>query len=119
MRPRRARPRRLSVKPTSVKLERSVVLSSRPRYAAMRILGWMDAYHQLADSMKRFNYLLGQTELFQHFVDLKVCPPHSAQSNSHRSSVTPSLRPCSISSWLLRLPKERKRLRKFRNTGGI
>jgi len=22
--------------------------------------------------MKRFNYLLGQTELFQHFVDLKV-----------------------------------------------
>lgn len=27
---------------------------------------------QLADSMKRFNYLLGQTELFQHFVDLKV-----------------------------------------------
>jgi len=27
---------------------------------------------KLADSMKRFNYLLGQTELFQHFVDLKV-----------------------------------------------
>lgn len=27
---------------------------------------------QLADSMKRFNYLLGQTELFQHFIDLKV-----------------------------------------------
>ncbi|GMK54535.1 hypothetical protein CspeluHIS016_0111210 [Cutaneotrichosporon spelunceum] len=26
---------------------------------------------KLADSMKRFNYLLGQTELFQHFVDLK------------------------------------------------
>lgn len=22
--------------------------------------------------MKRFNYLLGQTELFQHFIDLKV-----------------------------------------------
>lgn len=29
------------------------------------------AGYQLADSMKRFNYLLGQTELFQHFVDLK------------------------------------------------
>lgn len=29
--------------------------------------------------MKRFNYLLGQTELFQHFVDLKVGPPHSAE----------------------------------------
>lgn len=27
---------------------------------------------QLADSMKRFTYLLGQTELFQHFIDLKV-----------------------------------------------
>ncbi|KAL1410183.1 chromatin remodeling complex Adenosinetriphosphatase [Vanrija albida] len=27
--------------------------------------------NKLADSMKRFNYLLGQTELFQHFVDLK------------------------------------------------
>lgn len=27
---------------------------------------------QLADSMKRFSYLLGQTELFQHFVDIKV-----------------------------------------------
>lgn len=30
---------------------------------------------QLADSMKRFNYLLGQTELFQHFIDLKVSFP--------------------------------------------
>ena len=28
--------------------------------------------YQLADSKKRFNYLLGQTELFQHFIDLKV-----------------------------------------------
>jgi SWI/SNF-related matrix-associated actin-dependent regulator of chromatin subfamily A member 5 len=26
---------------------------------------------KMADSMKRFNYLLGQTELFQHFIDLK------------------------------------------------
>jgi len=26
---------------------------------------------KLADSMKRFNYLLGQTELFQHFIDIK------------------------------------------------
>lgn len=26
---------------------------------------------KLADSMKRFQYLLGQTELFQHFVDIK------------------------------------------------
>lgn len=26
--------------------------------------------------MKRFNYLLGQTELFQHFIDLKVCLDH-------------------------------------------
>ncbi|KAK8861335.1 hypothetical protein IAR55_002154 [Kwoniella newhampshirensis] len=26
---------------------------------------------KFADSMKRFNYLLGQTELFQHFIDLK------------------------------------------------
>lgn len=33
---------------------------------------------QLADSMKRFNYLLGQTELFQHFVDLKVSIPDLA-----------------------------------------
>ena len=26
---------------------------------------------KLADSMKRFGYLLGQTELFQHFIDIK------------------------------------------------
>ncbi len=26
---------------------------------------------KLADSMKRFSYLLGQTELFQHFIDIK------------------------------------------------
>lgn len=26
--------------------------------------------------MKRFNYLLGQTELFQHFIDLKVRLAH-------------------------------------------
>jgi SWI/SNF-related matrix-associated actin-dependent regulator of chromatin subfamily A member 5 len=26
--------------------------------------------------MKRFSYLLGQTELFQHFVDIKVCFLH-------------------------------------------
>jgi SWI/SNF-related matrix-associated actin-dependent regulator of chromatin subfamily A member 5 len=26
---------------------------------------------KFGDSMKRFNYLLGQTELFQHFIDLK------------------------------------------------
>lgn len=32
---------------------------------------------QFADSMKRFTYLLGQTELFQHFIDLKVCLPAS------------------------------------------
>lgn len=27
-----------------------------------------------SDSIKRFSYLLGQTELFRHFCDLKVCP---------------------------------------------
>ncbi|KAJ9109046.1 hypothetical protein QFC21_000372 [Naganishia friedmannii] len=32
--------------------------------------GGMEA-QKLADSMKRFSYLLGQTELFQHFVDIK------------------------------------------------
>lgn len=29
------------------------------------------AKSKLADSMKRFSYLLGQTELFQHFIDIK------------------------------------------------
>jgi hypothetical protein len=29
-------------------------------------------YTQAADSIKRFSYLLGQTELFRHFIDLKV-----------------------------------------------
>jgi len=29
------------------------------------------AQAKLADSMKRFGYLLGQTELFQHFIDIK------------------------------------------------
>ena len=27
---------------------------------------------QLADAVKRYSYLLGQTELFKHFVDIKV-----------------------------------------------
>jgi SWI/SNF-related matrix-associated actin-dependent regulator of chromatin subfamily A member 5 len=27
---------------------------------------------QVADSMKRYSYLLGQTELFKHFVDAEV-----------------------------------------------
>lgn len=26
-----------------------------------------------ADSMKRFQYLLGQTELFEHFLQIKAC----------------------------------------------
>ena len=28
---------------------------------------------QIADAVKRYSYLLGQTELFKHFVDIKVC----------------------------------------------
>jgi SWI/SNF-related matrix-associated actin-dependent regulator of chromatin subfamily A member 5 len=27
---------------------------------------------QVADSIKRYSYLLGQTDLFRHFVDIKV-----------------------------------------------
>lgn len=27
---------------------------------------------QIADSVKRYSFLLGQTELFKHFVDIKV-----------------------------------------------
>lgn len=27
---------------------------------------------QIADAVKRYSYLLGQTELFKHFVDIKV-----------------------------------------------
>lgn len=30
-----------------------------------------DTFIQLADSIKRFSYLLGQTDLFRHFCDLK------------------------------------------------
>jgi hypothetical protein len=29
---------------------------------------------QIADAVKRYSYLLGQTELFKHFVDIKVLP---------------------------------------------
>lgn len=29
---------------------------------------------QLADALKRYSYLLGQTELFKHFMDAKVRP---------------------------------------------
>lgn len=29
---------------------------------------------QLADSMKRYSYLLGQTDLFEHFLTIKVRP---------------------------------------------
>jgi hypothetical protein len=28
--------------------------------------------HQITDAVKRYSYLLGQTELFKHFVDIKV-----------------------------------------------
>jgi hypothetical protein len=28
---------------------------------------------QITDSVKRYSFLLGQTELFKHFVDIKVC----------------------------------------------
>ena len=28
--------------------------------------------HKVADAVKRYAYLLGQTELFKHFVDIKV-----------------------------------------------
>lgn len=27
---------------------------------------------QISDAVKRYSYLLGQTELFKHFVDIKV-----------------------------------------------
>ena len=29
--------------------------------------------HQISDAVKRYSYLLGQTDLFKHFVDIKVC----------------------------------------------
>lgn len=41
--------------------------------------------------MKRFNYLLGQTELFQHFIDLKVSfivPRHEAEAESAIAETT-------------------------------
>ena len=28
---------------------------------------------QISDAVKRYSYLLGQTDLFKHFVDIKVC----------------------------------------------
>ena len=33
-----------------------------------------------ADSIKRFSYLLGQTDLFRHFCDLKVSYPETWSS---------------------------------------
>ena len=29
-------------------------------------------YVKISDAVKRYSYLLGQTELFKHFVDIKV-----------------------------------------------
>ena len=44
--------------------------------------------------MKRFNYLLGQTELFQHFIDLKVdssrldiCGPANGSVETTRAGI--------------------------------
>jgi SWI/SNF-related matrix-associated actin-dependent regulator of chromatin subfamily A member 5 len=31
-----------------------------------------DSSHKMSDAVKRYSYLLGQTDLFKHFVDLKV-----------------------------------------------
>lgn len=33
----------------------------------------MNVLSQITDSVKRYSFLLGQTELFKHFVDIKVC----------------------------------------------
>ena len=32
-----------------------------------------DSVVKMSDAIKRYSYLLGQTELFKHFVDMKVC----------------------------------------------
>jgi SWI/SNF-related matrix-associated actin-dependent regulator of chromatin subfamily A member 5 len=39
------------------------------------LLTWPSIHQrpQITDSVKRYSYLLGQTDLFRHFVDIKVC----------------------------------------------
>jgi hypothetical protein len=53
--------------------------------------------------MKRFNYLLGQTELFQHFIDLKVSfiltlQEAEAEIGDRRDNVNQLSQPCWTSS---------------------
>jgi SWI/SNF-related matrix-associated actin-dependent regulator of chromatin subfamily A member 5 len=50
---------------------------------------------QIADSVKRYSFLLGQTELFKHFVDIKVrlfhplCPCSPCSYGSHQRARDP------------------------------
>ena len=46
---------------------------TKRRYADIRpVLIGSPTLAQISDAMKRYSYLLGQTELFKHFVDIKV-----------------------------------------------
>ena len=54
----------------------SARLWTRPRYVSPHCddLTTLNGL-QVADAVKRYSYLLGQTELFKHFVDIKVRSP--------------------------------------------
>ncbi|SRR5216683_70954 len=46
---------------------------TRPRYEAIfPFLALYSHASQVADAVKRYSYLLGQTDLFRHFVDVQV-----------------------------------------------
>lgn len=82
-------------------------------------------HRQTADSMKRFQYLLGQTELFEHFLELKVRPsrppavPRAPPADGRRSHLSPSRRNratrrsrrCSTPRSPRRRPRARRRRR--------
>ena len=44
----------------------------QPVLLLMLLILYITVMKQIQDAVKRYSYLLGQTDLFKHFVDIKV-----------------------------------------------
>ena len=52
-------------------VKRHAMDKAKVRLLSIRLVLSADSV-QISDAVKRYSYLLGQTELFKHFVDIKV-----------------------------------------------
>lgn len=65
---------------------------------------------QIADSVKQYSYLLGQTDLFKYFVDIKVCHYHMHPTFAHPIIFTESARSsirCSLGFFTTKTTRKR------------